>query len=93
MSVVWATSGLGDDSGHHHATCSKAASREWKRGHDHVIEAVADILHTSGMAYTAKESQIPAHVDSRKKGDILVESRRPDWPLTRFNIGLFLDSP
>jgi hypothetical protein len=62
-----------DDSGHHHATCSKAASREWKRGHDHVIEAVADILHTSGIAYTAKESQIPAHVDSRKKGDILVE--------------------
>jgi hypothetical protein len=25
------------------------------------------------MAYTAKESQIPAHVDSRKKGDIMVQ--------------------
>ncbi len=32
-----------------------------------------DTLHTSGLAYTAKESQIPAHVDSCKKGDIMVQ--------------------
>jgi hypothetical protein len=31
------------------------------------MKAVADILHTSGIVYTAKESQIPAHVDSRSR--------------------------
>jgi hypothetical protein len=67
-----------DDSEHHHATCSKAASREWRRGHDHIVGTLAYILHTSGMAYIAKESQIPAHVDSCKKEDIRCDARLAD---------------
>jgi hypothetical protein len=57
----------------------------YSRGHGtrvtallNVVCTVADCVllkrwRTSGMAYTAKESQIPAHVDSRKKGDIMVQ--------------------
>ncbi len=40
-----------DDSGHHHATCSKAASREWQSGHDHVVEALAGTLHCDDLLF------------------------------------------
>jgi hypothetical protein len=60
-----------DVTGHHRATCSKRASRAWKRGHDHVVEALGAILDMSGMPFTTKQAQIPRHLDSAKCGDIL----------------------
>lgn len=64
-----------DDSGHHHATCPKAASRAWKRGHDHVVDALSSMLQTADLPHTSKEAQIPTHADSGKKGDILVQCK------------------
>jgi hypothetical protein len=64
-----------DESGHHRATCSKAASKAWTRGHNHVVEAIAAILDTSGLPYTTKEASIPRHADSSKRGDILVQCK------------------
>lgn len=62
-----------DESGHHCATCSKAASKAWTRCHDHVVEAIAAIRDISCLPYTTKEASIPRHVDSSKKGDVLVQ--------------------
>ena len=62
-----------DDTGHHRATCPKATSVAWKRGHAHVVEALASVLDTAGMLHTSKEAEIPTHADSGKKGDLLVQ--------------------
>ena len=64
-----------DDSGHHRATCSKASSRAWIRGHNHVVEAIAATLEMSGLPYTTREANIPHHADSSKRGDILVQCK------------------
>jgi len=64
-----------DESGHHRATCSKAASRAWTRGHNYVVETIAAILDTSGLPYTTRESSIPRHADCAKRGDVLVQCK------------------
>ncbi len=64
-----------DETGHHRATCAKAAPASWKRGHNHIVEAIAAILHTSGLPYTTREAHIPHHPDSSKRGDILLQCK------------------
>jgi hypothetical protein len=47
----------------------------WKRGHDHVVEALGAVLDMSGMPFTTKQAQILRHLDSAKCSDILVQCK------------------
>ena len=64
-----------DDTGHHRATCASRATKAWKRGHSHVVEALGNMLGIAAIGSTTKDGQIPRHVDSDRHGDILVDCK------------------
>jgi hypothetical protein len=59
-----------DNTGHHRATCSSRATKAWKRGHSHVVEALGNMLGIAAIGSTTKDGQIPRHVDSDRQSPL-----------------------